>query len=309
MFHFVQLIYWRIYFYFIFNKGKIKIPFKNTFQLSKSNINELVKIDKNNYEEKVLEFLKKKSVNKSFFIDIGAHYGFYTFNLQTHFKKIYAFEANPLNLEILKYNINNINKKKIKTINSFVGEKDEKINFLLSNFSFISQFDKKSVLTDELNEFCKDGFYYTNKKDLDYIKEYCYKNFIIKKNFKNFLYIFSNLLKNINNLNIIELKKKLSLVLRYNFHYERYVCERTRVKSIKFDNYFKKKMNKSLIKIDVEGAEKEVLNGAKKFIEKNKPEIFCEIGHNHKQVINLILKMGYKYKKINWKSYYFYPAN
>ena len=68
MFHFLQLIYWRVYFYSTFNKGKIKIPFKNSFQLSKSNINALIKIRKNNYEEKVLEFLKKKSVNKSFFL-------------------------------------------------------------------------------------------------------------------------------------------------------------------------------------------------------------------------------------------------
>ena len=52
-----------------------------------------------------------KSKSKNYFFDIGAHYGFYTINLQKYFDKIYSFEANPLNYEILKYNIQKRNSK------------------------------------------------------------------------------------------------------------------------------------------------------------------------------------------------------
>ena len=39
----------------------------------------------------------------------------------------------------------------------------------MSSFSFISQFDKRSFLTDELNEFCEVGFFYNKKIDLNKI--------------------------------------------------------------------------------------------------------------------------------------------
>lgn len=58
--------------------------------------------------------------------------------------------------------------------------------------------------------------------------------------------------------------------------------------------------NVGFIKIDVEGHELEVLNGATKTIQKNKPIIFIEIEQRHlkgkkiDQVINFILSFGYE---------------
>ena len=76
------------------------------------------------------------------------------------------------------------------------------------------------------------------------------------------------------------------------------------IKSYPLDELLKGYFKRALVKIDVEGAEEEVISGMKKFLKKNKPDIFCEIGHNHKKIINFIVKLGYKYIKIDWKSFY-----
>ena len=80
------------------------------------------------------------------------------------------------------------------------------------------------------------------------------------------------------------------------------------IKSYPLDELLKGYFKRALVKIDVEGAEEEVISGMKKFLKKNKPDIFCKIGHNHK-IINFIVKLGYKYIKIDWKSFYFTPKN
>jgi len=61
------------------------------------------------------------------------------------------------------------------------------------------------------------------------------------------------------------------------------------------------------IKIDVEGHEKNVLEGAKNLIKKNKPNLLVEIEERHSQLkvedtINFINNLGYK-------SYYFDGTN
>ena len=305
IFHKIKNYYKRIL--FLLEKKKINIGFSDIFSLSSITILNLQKVNKGNYETKVFNYLLKKSKNMNFFFDIGAHYGFYSKSLSKNFKKVYAFEANPENFKLLKNNLKNINN--VKLYNSFIGKKKEKINFLISYNSYLSQIDKKSFLSFELDEFCKDGFYY--RTTIEYLKIYkiCYSNLSRKKFFFNFLYLICNLLANRKLMNINQIKKKLKLFRRFNFFYERYICKKIVIKSYPLDELLKGYFKRALVKIDVEGAEEEVISGMKKFLKKNKPDIFCEIGHNHKKIINFIVKLGYKYIKIDWKSFYFTPKN
>ena len=71
-----------------------------------------------------------------------------------------------------------------------------------------------------------------------------------------------------------------------------------KVKSEKLDDIL---INNSIgfIKIDVEGHEKNVLQGAKNLIKKNKPNLLVEIEERHSQLkvedtINFINNLGYK---------------
>ena len=250
-------------------------------------------------------FLEEKSKSKNYFFDIGAHYGFYTINLQKYFEQIYSFEANPLNYEILKYNIQKKKYKNTKIHNFFIGKKNISIDFLMSYNSYLSQVDKKSFLSEELYEFCKDGFYYQDDKDFDKIYNYCYSNLITKKFFLNFFYLFKNLFINVKKIKKLEIIEKLKLARRYNKYYERYICEKITIDSKSFDEIFYNELKNSLIKIDVEGSEINVLKGMENFIKNSKPDIFCEIGHNHNEIIGLIKNYGYVCEKIDWKSFYF----
>ena len=292
-------------FFFLFEKKKISIPVKKIIKLSTISILNLRKVNLNKYENNVLSYLEEKSRSKDFFFDVGAHYGFYTINLQKYFKYIYSFEANPLNYEVLEFNINKKNLKNIKTYNLFVGKKNLTIDFLMSYNSYLSQVDKESFLSAELNEFCKDGFCYHSQHDFEKIYNQCYSNLINKKFFLNFLYIFRNLFLNKKNISNSDLSKKLALIRRYNKFYERYVCEKIEITSRSFDEIFFEDFNNSLVKIDVEGSELNVLNGMENFIKKFKPDIFCEIGHNHDEIIELLKNHGYYCNKIDWKSFYF----
>lgn len=296
---------WFQRFFFLIEKKKILIPFKQIKNLSTISILNLRKVNSNNYENDVLIYLEKKSKSKFFFFDIGAHYGFYTINLQKYFKNVYSFEANPANFEILNFNINKKKFKNIKTHNFFIGKKNQKIDFLMSYNSYLSQVDKESFLSEELYEFCKDGFYYSNDEGLEKIHNYCYSNLVNKKFYLNFFYIFKNLFLNSKMINILELRNKLLLVRRYNRFYERYICKKIVIISKSFDEIFSDNFEKSLIKIDVEGSEINVIKGMENFIKKFKPDIFCEIGHNHDKIIELIKKYGYSCEKIDWKSFYF----
>ena len=97
-------------------------------------------------------------------------------------------------------------------------------------------------------------------------------------------------------MNINQIKKKLKLFRRFNFFYERYICKKIVIKSYPLDELLKGYFKRALVKIDVEGAEEEVISGMKKFLKKINP-IYFEIGHNHKKIINFIVKLGYKYTR------------
>jgi FkbM family methyltransferase len=73
-------------------------------------------------------------------------------------------------------------------------------------------------------------------------------------------------------------------------------------KSIKLDDYFKKFPTITLIKIDCEGYEPPVIQGAKEIIKKHKPIIICEIypemltraGFSKSDIYNPLIELGYK---------------
>ena len=292
-------------FSFLFEKKRIQIPFTKILNLSTISIFNLRKVNNQVYENNVLNYLKKKAEKKDIFFDIGAHYGFYTINLQKYFTNIYSFEANPSNYEILKYNIFKNNFNNVKTINSFIGKKNEKIDFLMSYNTYLSQIDKESFLSQELMEFCNDGFIYSEKKELNIIYNYCYSNLINGKFYLNFLFIFKNLFLNLRKINKPDLDKKLSIIRRYNKYYERYICKKIEINSKSIDQIYSENLQNALIKIDVEGSEIIVIEGMENLIKKFKPDIFCEIGNNHDKIVRLIQKYGYSYIKIDWKSFYF----
>ena len=58
-----------------------------------------------------------KKINSEIFIDIGANIGFYSILLSGHFKKIYSFEPNQRNFQVLRKNINTNDLKNIKIFN------------------------------------------------------------------------------------------------------------------------------------------------------------------------------------------------
>jgi hypothetical protein len=95
------------------------------------------------------------------------------------------------------------------------------------------------------------------------------------------------------------------IIRRYNRYYERYICKKIEIKSKSIDQIYSENYNNVLIKIDVEGSEVNVINGMDSFIKKFKPDIFCEIGHDHDKIIGLITNYGYNFHKIDWKSFYF----
>ncbi len=89
---------------------------------------------------------------------------------------------------------------------------------------------------------------------------------------------------------------------------KRITGNKTLVQGVKLDDLIKKYKitNVNLIKIDVETAEVEVLEGAMKTIEENSPKIIIEILNqdNFRKVRNIL--KGYKFKKISKIDYYFY---
>ena len=59
------------------------------------------------HQKKVLALFKKKFTNPITIIDVGAHFGetITTFKKNFNNKKIYSFEASPINFQVLKKKI------------------------------------------------------------------------------------------------------------------------------------------------------------------------------------------------------------
>lgn len=292
---------------FALNKKYIDIPFFKVFKLSNATLANLINVNKKSYEPEVLKFINNNIKNKNFFFDIGAHYGFYTLNLEKNFQKIYCFEANPDSFNILNYNLKKKKIKNVKTFNNFVANSENKVDFLISSNSYLCQLNKKSFLYQELTEFCSSSFYFKNEIEYNQILYYCYHNLVNETFIKNYFYLFSNLLKNYKTLSLKNIRNRLKIFKRYLKYHDRYICKTIQIKPYKIDKNFKENYDQSFVKIDVEGAELEVIHSMKNFIKKNKPDIFCEIGNDHNNVVKSITSLGYNCKEINWKSFYFRP--
>ena len=76
-------------------------------------------------QKKILNILKKKIQNKLVIIDVGAHFGetISIFKRNFDYKKIYSFEASPLNFKILKNNHPNGLNSNIEIYNYALGER------------------------------------------------------------------------------------------------------------------------------------------------------------------------------------------
>lgn len=73
-------------------------------------------------------------------------------------------------------------------------------------------------------------------------------------------------------------------------------------KSVTLDEFFEDRQDPDVIKIDVEGAEGHVLEGAKQVLERSKPTLFIEVhlngriedfGHSHGWLSNFLMEHGY----------------
>ena len=85
--------------------------------------------DWGDFEKEVIEKQIKKG---DVILDIGANIGFYTLimaKLVGEKGKVYAFEADPTNFEILKKNVEVNGYKNIVLVNKVVSNKNEKIKF------------------------------------------------------------------------------------------------------------------------------------------------------------------------------------
>ena len=114
-------------------------------------------------ENKEINFVKRKSSNKSVFIDIGSNMGLFTLNVASLYSnnnkvKIIAIDANPINNLRLKKNLR-LFKKKIPKIFSIVkikncalGDKNKKIYFNfspgLANGRIIQEKNKKNIVVN-----------------------------------------------------------------------------------------------------------------------------------------------------------------
>ena len=83
----------------------------------------------NEYEKKRMDHLEllSKKVKSEIFIDIGANIGFYSISFSNKFEKIYSFEPNKRNFQVLKKNIKTNNLNNIKIFNFGLGEKEEEL--------------------------------------------------------------------------------------------------------------------------------------------------------------------------------------
>ena len=187
------------------------------------------------YEPYETKLILKQTQKGDVMVDVGANIGYYTVLLADKVGKngkVYAFEPDKTNFEILKKNIKANNLKNVVTVNAAVGNKNE------TKMLYKSE--------DNLGDH---------------------------KLYDNFQFSKSNF-------------------------------QKEKVKIIKLDDYLKNQKI-DLIKIDTQGWEPEVINGAKGLIEENKPVMFLEYSPasykiaklNGEKMMSFLRKI---YKKIWW---------
>lgn len=188
------------------------------------------------YEPYETQLILRQTKKGNIVIDVGANIGYYTVLLADKVGKtgkVYAFEPDKVNFEILKKNIEANNLKNVEIINAAVGSKAGKLKL------------------------------HKSKENLGDHKLY---------------------------------KTPLGSAASP-------LDEGETVKIIKLDDFIKEKMD--LMKIDTQGWEPEVIEGAKKIISKNKPIMFLEYSPASYQIAKLdgqkmIKNLRKIYKNIWW---------
>ena len=131
----------------------------------------------NGIHEKIITNLIKKEIHRGdIVVDIGAHIGYYTLqfaNLVGPTGKVYAFEPEPKNFELLKKNVQ-INKyDNVVLIQKIVSDKDGIVEFFVSKLDSIGNklfkseesADSIKIESTTLDEYFKDS-----KEKIDFVK-------------------------------------------------------------------------------------------------------------------------------------------
>tara|TARA_Y100000591_G_scaffold316503_1_gene325173 strand:- start:652 stop:1365 length:714 start_codon:yes stop_codon:yes gene_type:complete len=121
------------------------------------------------HQKKVLGLFKKKFTNPITLVDVGAHFGetIMIFKKNFNIKKIYSFEASPINFKVLKKNFSD-NLTNIEIFNFGIGA--------YTSDEFINQTVESSSST--INSINKDSKYFKRKLKILKIKE---ENLFFKK--------------------------------------------------------------------------------------------------------------------------------
>lgn len=148
------------------------------------------------HEEHIINLYKKCSNDgySDFFIDIGANIGLSSIIVEKHFKKIIAFEPNPLVFKILEVNFaSNVNSEKFNLNNFGISQEDNTATLRIPKHNWGG-----AHVVDELNSYSeavlikKDGF-----------KNYDSDNYIESKiELKNGTACFKNLFNDLKENNL-----------------------------------------------------------------------------------------------------------
>ncbi len=99
------------------------------------------------YERFETYLFKKLSTKSGIAVDVGANIGYYSLILSKIVKKVFAFEPEPLNLKLLRKNVNDNKISNIVVVPKAASDAKKKLSLGLSSDNFgdhqISVFDKK----------------------------------------------------------------------------------------------------------------------------------------------------------------------
>ena len=229
----------------LFKQSRVKIITQNNllFNLNLKNPIDREIYLKDSYEKKQINYLQKIiKINKiDYFIDVGAHMGFYSVIMSRNNIPIFSFEPITNNYLQLKENIKLNKIKDIKLFNIALSEKKENIIMWVPNKEKTGGFSVHSERDEELLKYDNNKIYKEiSKSDLgDNILKINKSKIVIKidveRHEQEVLNGMSKLLKNNKIIIQMEIFKKikkniLKLMTRLNFKH---------INTIKKDYYFK----------------------------------------------------------------------
>jgi FkbM family methyltransferase len=128
------------------------------------------------YEEFETELIKKNVKSGDIVLDIGAHIGYYTLifaKLVGENGKVYAFEPDPTNFNILRKNIENNNYKNVVLINKAAVNKTSKLKLYLNDSNqgdhrIYDSFDGRKFV--EIEGIVLDEYFTNRDRKINFIK-------------------------------------------------------------------------------------------------------------------------------------------